>query len=170
MLYTSGTTGKPKGVPRSHRADRAAGLSQVIQHGLNDGDRTLGAMPLYHTMGMHSLLAMSLAGGCFVVQERWDAAQALELIEREQLTALYLAPTLYHDLVTHPDVRRHDLSSVRALAYAGVACCARSSRLEHLVLRPADRAQIAAGRNSPFAGRSSSLRIRFISCCWSSLS
>ena len=68
MLYTSGTTGKPKGVPRSHRADRAAGLSQVIQHGLNDGDRTLGAMPLYHTMGMHSLLAMSLVGGCFIVQ------------------------------------------------------------------------------------------------------
>ena len=106
MLYTSGTTGKPKGVPRSHRADRAAGLSQVIQHGLMDGDRTLAAMPLYHTMGMHSLLAMSLAGGCFVVQERWDGAQALELIEREQLTALYLAPTLYHDLVTRPDVER----------------------------------------------------------------
>jgi len=121
MLYTSGTTGKPKGVPRSHRADRAAGLSQVIQHGLDDGDRTLGAMPLYHTMGMHSLLAMSLAGGCFVVQERWDADQALDLIERERLTALYLAPTLYHDLVTHPDVRRHDLSSVRALGYAGAA-------------------------------------------------
>jgi 2-furoate---CoA ligase len=121
MLYTSGTTGKPKGVPRSHRADRAAGLSQIIHHGLTDGDRTLGVMPLYHTMGMHSLLAMSLAGGCFVVQGRWDAAHALDLIERERLTALYLAPTLYHDLVTHPDVPRHDLSSVRALAYAGAA-------------------------------------------------
>jgi 2-furoate---CoA ligase len=121
MLYTSGTTGKPKGVPRSHRADRAAGLSQVIQHGLDDGDRTLGVMPLYHTMGMHSLLAMSFNGGCFVVQDRWDAARALDLIERERLTALYLAPTLYQDLVTHPDVRRHDLSSVRALAYAGAA-------------------------------------------------
>jgi len=121
MLYTSGTTGRPKGVPRSHRADRAGGLSQVVQHGLDDGDRTLGAMPLYHTMGMHSLLAMSLTGGCFVVQERWDAAEAIELIERERLTALYLAPTLYHDLVTHPELRRHDLSSVRALAYAGAA-------------------------------------------------
>jgi 2-furoate---CoA ligase len=121
MLYTSGTTGKPKGVPRSHRADRAGGLSQVVQHGLEDGDRTLGVMPLYHTMGMHSLIAMSLVGGCFVAQERWDAAEALDLIEHEQLTALYLAPTLYHDLVTHPDARNHDLSSVRALAYAGAA-------------------------------------------------
>ena len=121
MLYTSGTTGRPKGVPRSHRADRASGLSQVIQHGLNDGDRTLGVMPLYHTMGMHSLLAMSLVGGCIVTQRRWDPREALDLIEREQLTSLYLAPTLYHDLVTQPDVATRELSLVRALAYAGAA-------------------------------------------------
>ena len=121
MLYTSGTTGRPKGVPRSHRADRAGALSQVIQHGLDDGDRTLGVMPLYHTMGMHSLLAMSLVGGCIATQRRWDPRDALDLIEREQLTALYLAPTLYHDLVMHPDAATRDLSSVRALAYAGAA-------------------------------------------------
>jgi 2-furoate---CoA ligase len=121
MLYTSGTTGKPKGVPRSHRADRAGGLSQVIQHGLDDGDRTLGVMPLYHTMGMHSLLAMSLVGGCIVMQLRWDPREALDLIERERLTTLYLAPTLYHDLVMEPDAATRELSSVRALAYAGAA-------------------------------------------------
>jgi 2-furoate---CoA ligase len=121
LLYTSGTTGKPKGVPRSHRAERAAGLSQVVHHGLDYGDRTLGVMPLYHTMGMHSLVAMSLVGGCFVVQRRWDAREALDLIEHERLTSLYLAPTLYHDLVTQPDISEHDLSSVRALAYAGAA-------------------------------------------------
>jgi len=121
LLYTSGTTGKPKGVPRSHRADRASGLSQIAHHGLEDGDRTLAVMPLYHTMGMHSLIAMSLLGGCLVNQQRWEAGEALDLIERERLTALYLAPTLYHDLVTHPDAPARDLSSVRALAYAGAA-------------------------------------------------
>ncbi len=121
MLYTSGTTGKPKGVPRSHRADRAGGLSQVVHHGLSYGDRTLGVMPLYHTMGIHSLLAMSIVGGCFVAQPRWDPAGALGLIERERLTALYLAPTLYHDLVHHPDVATRDVSGVRAIAYAGAA-------------------------------------------------
>ena len=99
MLYTSGTTGRPKGVPRSHRADRAGGLSQVVHQGYRYGDRTLGAMPLYHTMGMHSLLAMHLIGGCYVCQPDWDAGAALELIERERITSLYLAPTLYHDLV-----------------------------------------------------------------------
>ena len=58
ILYTSGTTGRPKGVPRSHRAERAGGLSQAIQHGYRFGDRTLGVMPLYHTMGDHSLISM----------------------------------------------------------------------------------------------------------------
>jgi 2-furoate---CoA ligase len=121
MLYTSGTTGKPKGVPRSHRADRAGGFSQAVHHGLEYGDRTLGVMPLYHTMGIHSLLAMSVVGGCFVAQPRWDADEALDLIARERITALYLAPTLFHDLVKHPRVASRDLSSVRALAYAGAA-------------------------------------------------
>jgi len=121
MLYTSGTTGKPKGVPRSHRADRAGGLSQALQHGYLPGDRTLGVMPLYHTMGLHSLVAMHLVGGCFVPLARWDAAEALRLIEAERVTSLYLAPTLFHDLVHHPELERFDLSSVRALGYAGAA-------------------------------------------------
>jgi 2-furoate---CoA ligase len=121
MLYTSGTTGRPKGVPRSHRADRAGGLSQALQHGYLPGDRTLGVMPLYHTMGIHSLLAMQHMGGYFVSLARWDAAEALQLIEAERITSLYLAPTLFHDLVHHADVTSRDLSSVRALGYAGAA-------------------------------------------------
>jgi 2-furoate---CoA ligase len=121
MLYTSGTTGRPKGVPRSHRADRAAGLSQALQHGYRFADRTLGVMPLYHTMGIHSLLAMHHIGGCYVCQPDWDAGEALRLIERERISSIYLAPTLYHDLVHHPRRADFDLSSVETLAYAGAA-------------------------------------------------
>jgi 2-furoate---CoA ligase len=121
MLYTSGTTGRPKGVPRSHRADRAGAWSQSLQHGYRFGDRTLGVMPLYHTMGIHSLLAMHLIGGCYVPQARWDPSEGLGLIESERITSLYLAPTLFHDLAHHPDLAEHDVSSVRALGYAGAA-------------------------------------------------
>ena len=121
MLYTSGTTGRPKGVPRSHAANRAGGVSQALQHGLTSGERTLGVMPLYHTMGMHSLLAMPVVSGCFVCQPRWQPEQALALIEAERLTSLYLAPTLFHDLVTHPRCGEFDLSSVQSVAYAGAA-------------------------------------------------
>jgi 2-furoate---CoA ligase len=119
QLYTSGTTGRPKGVPRSHRAERASALSQVVHHGLRHGHRTLGVMPLYHTMGIHSLLAASVVGGCFVPQPSWDAPQALELIERERIDTLYLAPTLFYDLVHEPRFGDVDTSSVRAVAYAG---------------------------------------------------
>jgi 2-furoate---CoA ligase len=118
ILYTSGTTGKPKGVPRSHHADRAAGLSQVIHHGYRWRDRTLGVMPLYHTMGIHSMIAMTLIDGCFVAMPHWDAAAACELIAHERISSLYLAPTLFHDLLAvHSD--GGDLASVDSIGYAG---------------------------------------------------
>ena len=97
MLYTSGTTGQPKGVPRSHRADRAGGLSQVVHQGYRYGDRTLGCMPLYHTMGIHSLVAMHWSAVATSAGPTGTPSAAIELIERERITSLYLAPTLYHD-------------------------------------------------------------------------
>jgi 2-furoate---CoA ligase len=121
MLYTSGTTGRPKGVPRRHRAERAAALAQVAQNRYGRGERTLGVMPLYHTMGVRSLLAMALVDGAFVCQPRFDPGEALRLIERERLTNLYLVPTLYHDLLAHADFARTDTSSVRKLGFAGMS-------------------------------------------------
>lgn len=103
LFYTSGTTGRPKGVPRRHRAERAAALAHIAQNLYRPGERTLGVMPLYHTMGVRSLLAMSLVGGAFVCLPRFDPAAALALIEAERITCLYLVPTLYHDLLHHPD-------------------------------------------------------------------
>ncbi|MGY2048356.1 AMP-binding protein [Methylobacterium sp. JK268] len=119
MLYTSGTTAKPKGVPRRHRTERAAALAHVAQNLYRRGERTLGVMPLYHTMGVRSLLAMSLVGGTFVCLPRFDVASALRLIAAEGVTTLYLVPTLYHDLVHHPDFAATDTSCVRKLGFAG---------------------------------------------------
>src|SRR5919204_6732022 len=119
MLYTSGTTARPKGVPRRQRAERAAALAHVAQNLYAAHERTLGAMPLYHTMGVRSLLAMSLIGGTFVCLPSFDVGSALELIEAEQITNLYLVPTLYHDLVHHPRFAATDVSSVRKLGFAG---------------------------------------------------
>jgi 2-furoate---CoA ligase len=119
MLYTSGTTAKPKGVPRRQRAERAASLAHVAQNLYGHGERTLGVMPLYHTMGVRSLLAMSLVGGAFVCLPRFDAGDALKLIAAECITNLYLVPTVYHDLVHHPAFAASDVSSVRKLGFAG---------------------------------------------------
>jgi 2-furoate---CoA ligase len=119
MLYTSGTTAQPKGVPRRHRSERAAALAHVAQNMYGNGERTLGVMPLYHTMGVRSLLAMSLIGGAFVCLPRFDTAKALALIEAEEIGNLYLVPTLYHDLLHDPAFAQTDVSSVRKLGFAG---------------------------------------------------
>jgi 2-furoate---CoA ligase len=119
MLYTSGTTARPKGVPRRQRAERAAAVAHVAQNLYANGERTLGVMPLYHTMGVRSLLAMSLIGGAFVCLRRFEVAEALKVIASERVTNLYLVPTLYHDLVHHPLFAAGDVSSVKKLGFAG---------------------------------------------------
>ena len=121
MLYTSGTTSRPKGVPRRHLAERAAAIAHVAQNLYRRGERTLGVMPLYHTMGVRSLIAMSLIGGSFVCLPRYDTGRALTLIEREEITNLYLVPTLYHDLVHAREFASTDVSSVRKLGFAGAS-------------------------------------------------
>ncbi|MFW2354055.1 AMP-binding protein [Hydrogenophaga sp.] len=119
MLYTSGTTGAPKGVPRRQRAERVAALAHVAQNRYGYGERTLGVMPLYHTMGVRSLLTMALVDGRFVCMPRFEAAAALRAIETERVSHLYLVPTLYHDLLAHPAFKRTDTQSVRKLGFAG---------------------------------------------------
>jgi len=64
---------------------------------------------------------MHLIGGCFVSQPRWDAEEALRLVQDERITSLFLAPTLFYDLVNHPRLAEYDLSSVEMLGYAGAA-------------------------------------------------
>ncbi len=84
ILYTSGTTGRPKGVPRTHRAEHAAAVAHVIQTQHRPGEVTLGVMPLFHTMGVRTLLASILVAGTWVPQAGFDADKSLELIARDK--------------------------------------------------------------------------------------
>lgn len=121
MLYTSGTTGRGKGVPRTHGAERAGAMAHVAQNQYGRGEVTLGVMPLYHTMGVRSLLASIMINGHFVCQRRFDPREALSLIAMHQISNLYLVPTLYHDLLASPFFTSVDTSSVRKLGFAGQA-------------------------------------------------
>ncbi len=137
LLYTSGTTGRPKGVPRTHKNHYAGAVAHVVQCGYAWGERTLGVMPLYHTMGIHSLTSMAAVNGCFVCQPDWSAADALRLIEGERLTALYLIPTLFYDLVHAPALSAADVTSVTRLAYAGAPMLAPLTEACERAFRPA---------------------------------
>jgi 2-furoate---CoA ligase len=119
MLYTSGTTGKPKGVPRRQRAERLSALAHAAQNLFRQGERSLGVMPLYHTMGVRTLLSSALVDGVFVCMSRFDAGHALRIIAEERVSSMFLVPTLFHDLLAHPDFAHADLSSVTKLGFAG---------------------------------------------------
>jgi 2-furoate---CoA ligase len=119
MLYTSGTTGRPKGVPRTHRAEHAAAVAHAVQTQQRDGEVALGVMPMFHTMGLRTLLASIVVGGTWVGQAAFDAEESLELVTSQDVTSLYLVPTIYWSLL-----RTGRLSEARALdrlAYAGAA-------------------------------------------------
>lgn len=118
MLYTSGTTGKPKGVPRTQRNEYAASAAHVMQCQYAYGEATLGAMPMYHTMGLRSLLSMVVIGGKFVELPAYEARRALELIVSEGISALYLVPTAYWALAQTGELGRIS-SIVKKLAFAG---------------------------------------------------
>lgn len=119
MLYTSGTTGKPKGVPRRQRTERAAALAHIAQNQYRMHEITVGVMPLYHTMGVRTLLSLCLINGTFVEFPRWNAELFISTIEREKATHLYLVPTLYHDMLACKDFSPHRVASVRKLGFAG---------------------------------------------------
>jgi 2-furoate---CoA ligase len=119
MLYTSGTTGRPKGVPRTHSAEHHAAVAHLLQTGQRSFDATLGVMPMFHTMGLRTLVATIVAAGTWVPQAGFDADETLELIVSEGIQSLYLVPTIYWSLVRTG--RLAEATSVRRLAYAGAS-------------------------------------------------
>jgi 2-furoate---CoA ligase len=121
MLYTSGTTGRPKGVPRSHRNEASAAEAHIIQNLYTLFESTIGVMPFYHTMGMRTLLSTTFLNGKLVLLPDYAPQAALELLAREKVTSLYLVPTLYYDLVNCPQLDGYDLRALNRLGYAGAA-------------------------------------------------
>jgi 2-furoate---CoA ligase len=120
MLYTSGTTGRPKGVPRSHRAELAAGVSQVAHHRYRPGDSALAVMPMFHTMGVRTLLSSALINGKVVCMPDYSPAELLRLVESERLSSLFLVPTMFHDVLREPAFETADLRSLSRVGYAGM--------------------------------------------------
>jgi 2-furoate---CoA ligase len=121
MLYTSGTTGRPKGVPRSHRAELAAGVSQVAHHQYRMGESSLCVMPMFHTMGVRKMLSSALVNGKLVCMPDYSPAGVLRAVATERVTSLFLVPTMFHDIVRDPTFAKHDLGSLSRLGYAGMA-------------------------------------------------
>lgn len=122
LMYTSGTTGRPKGVIHTHRSKLAHNAMMMQAMGLQSHDVGLALAPLNHTAELHtSFLPRLHLGATQVLLRRFDAAEALRLIEAERVTHFFAAPTMINMLLHHPALADHDLSSLRLVEYGGAS-------------------------------------------------
>ena len=123
MLYTSGTTGQPKGVFRRERAATSVAVLGLFAPQL--GDVHLCTGPLYHAAPLAFSLGIPLAlGATIVMMDGWDATETLALIERERVTHVHMVPTMFHRLLSLPESVReaYDLASLRFVIHGAAPC------------------------------------------------
>ncbi len=124
LQYTGGTTGSPKGAMLTH-ANLSVNAQQV--NALDDQpgapDRILAALPLFHIFAHTCIMNRTiLNGGMMVLLPKFEVKAALAAIARTRVTALPGVPTMYRAMLDHPDIHRHDLSSIRACVSGGAPC------------------------------------------------
>ncbi|WP_091897966.1 class I adenylate-forming enzyme family protein [Bradyrhizobium sp. Rc2d] len=121
ILYTSGTTGRPKGAQLTHLGIIHSALSFARCHGLNETDRALVAVPLSHVTGLVGVaLSAMIVGGCVVLmRQAFKSGDFLALASRERITYSILVPTIYTLCAMSPDLDKHDLSAWRIGCFGG---------------------------------------------------
>ena len=103
ILYTSGTMGKPKGVVLAHRTIIDAMRRTGEGAALGEAERVLAAVPGFHVFGFGVAVGTIALGGTLILQERFEAGAALELIARERVSVVHGVPTMFELLMRHPD-------------------------------------------------------------------
>jgi len=136
ILYTSGTTGRPKGALGTHRnmtSNVMAGGISAARNFLRAGQPLpesdphklpprvgLLVVPMFHATGLSANMGPTMnAGGKIVIMRRWEPEQAMQLIEREKVSSTGGVPTIAWQLIEHPAREKYDLSSLVAVAYGG---------------------------------------------------
>ncbi len=122
LPYTSGTTGHPKGCCHTHSTVLASNIASQVWRGLHADAVFLCVAPLFHMLGMQNGMNMPLTlGGTIVMMPRWDAARAVDLVERYRVTVWTAPPAMVIDFFAQPSAQTRDLSSLALLSGGGAA-------------------------------------------------
>jgi fatty-acyl-CoA synthase len=127
IMYTSGTTGRPKGAVLSHANITWNSVNVLVDTDLTGDEVTLVVAPLFHTAGLNmTCLPTLLKGGRVVLMESFDPGTVLEVVERRRVTYMFGVPTMYDAMAAHPRWETADLSGLRSLNCGGAPVPART--------------------------------------------
>ncbi len=119
LFYTSGTTGKPKGVMLTHRNLYLHALATAVALQYHDGDVQVHTIPLFHVNGWGTPQFLTMVGGTHVMLRRFDPHEVCALVQRERATRFFMVPTMANTLLNTPGLDRYDLSSLRRVVVGG---------------------------------------------------
>jgi fatty-acyl-CoA synthase len=121
-MYTSGTTGRPKGATLTHGNMTWNAANQLLGFDFTQSERTLALAPLFHIGGLNGTVNPTLLrGGCAVLVRRFDPAETLRVIEEQRVNSFFAVPTMLDAMARDPGFRSRDLSSLRTIGAAGAA-------------------------------------------------
>jgi long-chain acyl-CoA synthetase len=122
LMYTSGTTGRPKGALLLHKGMVAAAIDVDEWFNWRVGDKMLLTVPLFHVTALAMILCSSIyAGVPLVLMKKFKAADALRVVQEERITAMIIVPTIIWLMLNAPEFDQYDLSSLRMVAAGGAA-------------------------------------------------
>ena len=121
LMYTAGTTGRPKGVPLRHDAFVSYVLGNVDPASPDIRERNLLTVPLYHVAGIQGMLAAIYGGRTLVMMRQFEVKEWLETMQRERATRSMLVPTMLKTIIDYPDFTKYDLSSLQVVTYGAAS-------------------------------------------------
>ncbi len=121
LMYTAGTTGRPKGVPLRHDGFVSYVLGNVDPASPDIEERNLLTMPIYHVAGIQAMLAAVYGGRTLVLMRQFEVEEWLETVQQERTTRAMLVPTMLKTILDYPDFAKYDLSSLQVITYGAAS-------------------------------------------------
>ena len=117
LMYTAGTTGRPKGVPLRHSGFISYVLENVEPASPEIDERNLLTVPLYHVAGIQAMLAAVYGGRTLVLMRQFEVQEWMDTVQKEKATRAMLVPTMLKWVIDNPDFKNYDLSSLKVITY-----------------------------------------------------